>query len=161
MRAKEFLPEEKPLGIGGKFISGMTGGRATSLKGFGALGVASAADKLGFGNTAGNIRANIKPDTNMGPDDVDVNHLPPDMKNMSTQELADALGLKVGMVTNIGGQQVKIKALDSEGVDGIGLNGNMPVSYPKEALMMMLVKQQSKQQAQQPQQSQAPKQGQQ
>ena len=77
----------------------------------------------------------------MDPDDVDVNHLPPDMKNMSTQELADALGLKVGMVTFIGGQQIKIKSLDSEGIDGIGLNGGMPVSYPKEALMMMLAKQ--------------------
>lgn len=150
MRAKEFLPEEKPLGIGGKFISGMTGGQATSLKGFGALGVASAADKLGFGNTAGNIRANIKPDTNMGPDDVDVDHLPPDMKNMSTKDLTDALGIKVGMVTFIGGQQVKIKSLDSEGIDGIELKGKMPVNYPKEALMMMLAKQRS----QRPQQGQ-------
>lgn len=142
MRAKEFLPEEeKPIGLGGKFISGMTGGRAKSIGGLAKLGVANAADKLGFGNTAGNIRNTVKPDVDMDLDDVDVNHLPPDMKNMSTQELADALGLKVGMVTFIGGQQIKIKSLDSEGIDGIGLNGGMPVSYPKEALMIMLAKQ--------------------
>jgi len=56
------------------------------------------------------------------------------------------------MVTYIGGQQVKIKSLDSEGIDGIELKGNMPVSYPKEALMMMLAKQQA-QQSQQGQES--------
>jgi hypothetical protein len=141
MRAREFIID----GIGGQFISGMTGGQATSLKDLGKLGVAKAAGKLGFNTTAGNIANSIRPDG-----EIDVDHLPPDMKNMSTKDLTDALGIKVGMVTFIGGQQVKIKSLDSEGIDGIELKGKMPVNYPKEALMMMLAKQRS----QRPQQGQ-------
>jgi len=133
MRAKEFLSE---LGIGGQFIKGMTGGQATSLGGLAKVGAAKAASGLGLNTTAGNISATIKTD----------NEIPPEMKNMSTKELVDALGLKVGIVTVIGQQKVKISAINSEGFEGTDLQSHMPVSYPKEALMMMLAQQRQGQQ---------------
>ena len=140
MRAKEFITD----GIGGQFISGMTGGQAKSLTDLGKLGVASAADKLGFKTSAGNIRQSID-----SSGEVDVDKLPPEMKSKSTKELADALGFRVGNVAVIGRQRIKISAIDNEGIEGIDLQSHMPVSYPKEALMMMLARQQSQQQRQQ------------
>jgi hypothetical protein len=140
MRAKEFITD----GIGGQFIRGMTGGQASSLGQLAKLGVAGAADKLGFKTSASNVRQTI------GSDEIDPNKLPPEIRNMSAKELADALGLKAGNVAVIGQQRVKITAIDSEGIEGTDLQSRMPVSYPKEALMMMLAKQQASQQGEQP-----------
>jgi hypothetical protein len=132
MRAKEFISE---LGIGGQFISGLTGGQATNLKDLGKLGAAAVGDKLGLHTTAGNIRSTINPET-------DMNKIPNEIKNMPTKELADSLGYRVGNTAIIGQQRIKITAINSDGIDGIDLQSHMPVSYPKEALAFALYQQQ-------------------
>ena len=83
MRAREFLSE---LGIGGQFISGMTGGQANSLGDLAKTAAAGAASSLGLNRTAGNIAGSIKK----------VTSIPPGVKKMGVQELLKNLNLQYG-----------------------------------------------------------------
>jgi hypothetical protein len=143
MRAREFITD----GIGGQFIHGLTGGQTSSLGGLAKMGAAKAASGLGLNTTAGNINATIKPSEYGTGADVDVNKLPPEIRNMSAKELADALGFRVGTVDFFGNQRVKVTAINADGIEGTDVQSHMPVSYPKEALMMLLAKQQQAQQS--------------
>jgi hypothetical protein len=139
MRAKEFIID----GIGGQFISGMTGGQASSLKDLGKLGAAAVGDKLGFKNSASNIRATIDPDAGTG--EISINKIPPEIRNMSVKQLTDALGIRVGNTTILAGNQIKVTAIDSDGIDGTDLKSHMPVNYPKLTLAVTLFRQQQQQ----------------
>jgi hypothetical protein len=95
-------PDGKPLGVMGGFISGLTGGRATSLGGAAGLAAGKALGGLGMDKTAGAIgRAMEKPDQ-YGNDPITPQELQTTLKQGSQIKIPGQDDFKVGKIDNTG-----------------------------------------------------------
>lgn len=124
MKAREFITD----GIGGQFISGMTGGQANSLGGLAKLGAAGAAGSLGLNRTAGNIAGSIKK----------VTSIPAGVKKMGVQELLKNLNLQAGMTWNYTAPKGKISKINPDSISVVDPQSGMEVMLGKETLQQVL-----------------------
>jgi hypothetical protein len=124
MRAKDFITD----GIGGRFISGMTGGQANSLGGLAKTAAAGAASSLGLNRTAGNIAGSIKK----------VANIPAGVKKMGVQELLKNLSIQLGGNWTYTSPKGKISKINTDSISVIDPQSGMEIMIGKETLQQVL-----------------------
>lgn len=97
-QAQQPAQGDKPLGIGGAFLSGLTGGKATSLKGVAGLAAGKALGGLGMDKTRSALGAAMSG----GEHDPTPQELQTTLKQGSTIKIPGQDDFKVGKIDNTG-----------------------------------------------------------